>query len=101
LPFGSDCFYDLPGLPLSESIEAIDAEGQQTWLMFQPSDTNSIWAPLVQVDWNWSGDAVLTNGTWTLVSYSNPDPTVINSTTPPAWTSNWQSQLENCYESGF
>jgi hypothetical protein len=101
LPFGSACFYDTPGFSLAGHVEVTEAESHQTWLMFQPSVTNSIWVPLKQVNWGWSGDAVLTNGTWTLPSHSNPDPTVTDATMHPSWTSTWSTQLENCYLNGF
>jgi hypothetical protein len=100
LPFASHCYYDTPGLPLTGRIEAIDAETHQTCLMFQSSVTNSIWVPLKQVNWSWSGDAVLTNGTWELVSHSNPDPAIID-TTNFTWTSNWNVELEQCILNGF
>lgn len=82
---------DSPGLRLTLEYDyATVNDSFQTWLMFKPSGTNSIYVPLRRVNWSWAG-AAERPGTlnWTLVpgSASNTqNPPDADSTTHPTWT---------------
>jgi len=40
-------------------LSASATDSYVTWLMYKPTATNSIWVPLIAVDWGWSGSALL------------------------------------------
>ena len=68
---------DSPGLSFASSTVAGAANESFTmWLMYQPptkangSVTNTIPVPIAAVNWSWSGNALITNGVWTLLSAS-------------------------------
>ena len=59
-------------------------------LMFKPSGANSLWVPLRQVSWNWSGSGGrFTTCGWILsTSNHSTNPTDQDSTDYPTWTGN-------------
>lgn len=64
---------DSPGLSLFPTSVAGAATNTSftMWLMYQPPLTNSIpviAVPIASVNWSWSGNALLTDGGWTLIS---------------------------------
>jgi hypothetical protein len=71
--------------------EGVSANDSFTmYLMFKPSGANSLWVPLRQVSWNWSGSAGrFTTCGWILSSASHStNPTDQDSTDYPTWTGN-------------
>lgn len=92
---GLDTYYpypfneDSPDTSLSNTYleKQVNTGRVETWLMFKPSLSNSIWVPVSKIDWSWSGRAVRSGSTWTLVSGSHTqNPSGTDSTTHPQWT---------------
>jgi hypothetical protein len=61
----------------------------ETFLMFKPGVGSSIDVPIRKMQWQWSGLATNSNGTWSLLS-SNVAITAtnLNATAHPSWTNN-------------
>lgn len=59
-----------------------------TWLIYMPPGQNSIWVPLQNYSWSWSGTMMYDAG-WTQTA-GNPTaggtPTASDTNTPPSWT---------------
>jgi hypothetical protein len=91
-PAGATTFslIDLPAIGLVSSLKAVSASQQfQTYLMYKPLSSNSIWVTLETLSWNWAGAANKgQDGTWTLVgnaSSFSANPTGVNSVALPLW----------------
>ena len=81
---------DSPGTPLSDDLKVKTVSDTFTmWLMFKPSNTDSIWVPLRSINWSWSGTATRSGTTWTLTSPGDtPNPSSSTTTTFPTWVGN-------------
>ncbi len=61
------------GLEVRDGSQA--AKGPiRMWYMYNPTTPDSIWVPLLVVDWHWSGKAHSDGGTWLLDLLDPPDP---------------------------
>jgi hypothetical protein len=81
--------WDAPGVPLlTNYVEAIASNSFCMWLMYVPPGTNSIAVPSRAVNWNWSGDAVLSNGVWRMKTGTGTASAAADGATNgfPAWT---------------
>ncbi len=57
------------------------------YLMFQSSKANSIWTPIMQLTWGWSGTAGYTNGQWSRTTGAGPgSPSGSTNFVFPVWT---------------
>jgi len=79
---------DSPGFFLTpETVEATAQDGLQMYLMFRPFAPGSIFAPLRYIGWNWTGQAVFTNGSWQLLTGSKSvEANDHDTTVRPEWT---------------
>jgi hypothetical protein len=89
-------FKDWPGLKIEDLVggsqvyHVSKAEVYQkfrTWLMFKPTGNNSIWVPLMTVDWDWGGTAEEDEaGWWRLINPFNTEgPMAVDSIDHPEW----------------
>jgi hypothetical protein len=67
-------------------LEVAAADNFCMWLMYTPPGTNSVPVPLRAVRWNWSGDAIQTNGVWQLISGSGSAAPDNDTNGFPTWT---------------
>ena len=82
-------FYDGPALGFPTNlIQASKNESFRTVLMFIPDEPQVVIpVPIREVDWNWSANAIFTNGQWTLVSTNAAVTLTDHDTyTYPTWT---------------
>lgn len=67
----------------------------ETYLMYKPSGTDSIWVTLGLLNWSWNGAAGRdTDGVWQLGTGASPqtgdpNPKSVNNTQLPKWTDNY------------
>ncbi len=45
-----------------------------TYLQYRPDGPDNIWITLKRVEWNWSAQAILSQGTWSISVHDCPDP---------------------------
>jgi hypothetical protein len=75
--------------PFLNTIEIQD--DYKTFLRFVPTGDDNIPVTLERLDWGWHGKAVATNG-WSLTISNAYGPTLILTTTAPAWKKVYTSQ---------
>jgi len=89
---------DSPGIILySDASEATASFNATMYLMWQPNASASIPVPLAYIGWQWSGDAVQTNGAWSLKSSSRSANQFVVSSGFPAWTKTVQIGQPPCH----
>jgi hypothetical protein len=80
---------DSPSVPIDSATDSIvsanfDAE---TYFMYRPAGTSSIWVPLGELDWHWDGVASKQSGAWVPTSAHNSnDPSGVASSVFPLWS---------------
>ena len=68
-------FSDAPALPLrAPYVSESKSDAFQTYLIYRPNGSDSIWVTLGRLSWSWSGTAVFRNNTWSLNGSSAPYP---------------------------
>ena len=78
--------FDAPAQPFGGSDTQVDATDSYTiWLIFKPSNANSIWVPLKQLSWSWAGVA---SRTVLFSSSHSSNQTGADTTTHPTWSGN-------------
>lgn len=82
-PFGGGS--NLSGISVSQQF--------QTYFMYVPPGTNSIWVTLQSMNWSWSASAALTGGNWTVSSPTyTKNPSSSYSSPLPVW-SNYERNI--------
>lgn len=80
---------DSPGVPLASLYCQLTVDASfESYLMFRPPSSGSIWVPLKVVVWGWSGASSYTNGGFQLVSGSAHFASPLSPATPggfPTW----------------
>jgi hypothetical protein len=84
---------DSPGSGLSSSyLQSTISQNFDMYLMFKPSNANSIWVPLRKVNWFWNAGATrnVSINQWSLNSGSmrNVDPPSVDTIVHPTWNGN-------------
>src|SRR5208282_2558794 len=77
---------DSPQIPSTNYMEVAGTDSFCMWLMYIPPGTNTVSVPLSAVRWNWSGDAVQSNGTWQLISGSGSAGPASDTNGFPVWS---------------
>lgn len=84
-----DAHEDSPGVSIDPeqfgTVWLSRADNFDTWLQFKPSGGH--WVPLRRIHWEWSGEAVLSNGVWVLVNPRDVhNPQDVEEYKYPVWT---------------
>jgi hypothetical protein len=86
---GDGVFSDSPAIGgfSTNLVQVSKSEGFRTVVMFLPDEPQAIPVPIKEIDWNWSGNAIVTNSHWILTS-SNATVSIENQNTYlyPTWT---------------
>jgi hypothetical protein len=84
-------FNDSPGSECDGFIETSVDDSFETWFMWKPSGTDSIYVPLAKFTWDWGGTATQNNGAWPAAPANpkQPDPKFSDTTVYPEWTLNF------------
>ena len=82
---------DSPDVELTSDLShAAITASFESYLMYKPSGTDSIWVPLKDISWSWAASATRTGSpnSWTLDAnnYSHSVGTAVNSTAEPLWS---------------
>ena len=82
---------DSPGTTLLPSMNVVAVNDSfKMHLMFKPDVADAIWVPLKLVAWGWSAEVSRQGDSWTLVSNSNPEPEVHDTSQHPVWNRMYQ-----------
>ena len=90
---------DSPGTTLLPSMNVVVVNDSfKMYLMFKPDVADAIWVPLKLVAWGWSAEVSRQGDSWTLVSNSNPEPEVHDTSQHPVWNrkaqdNQWHDEL--------
>ena len=77
---------DSPGTTLLPCMNVVAVNDSfKMHLMFKPDVADAIWVPLKLVAWGWSAEVSRQGDSWTLVSNSNPEPEVHDTSQHPVW----------------
>ena len=83
-------FSDAPALALAAPyVSESKSDAFQTYLVYRPDGSDSIWVTLGKLAWSWSGTATLRENAWSVSASSAPFPANPNGNTSihelPAW----------------
>ena len=90
---------DSPGTTLLPSMNVVAVNDSfKMYLMFKIDAADAIWVPLKLVAWGWSAEVSRQGDSWTLVSHSNPEPEVHDTSQHPVWNrkaqdNQWHDEL--------
>ena len=88
---GQEWASDSPGTALDGDFEYVINESFTMHLMFKPqvNAANTIWVPLRKINWSWSGQTALLNGSYTLSNGNRSvDESDMDTTSHPVWDVN-------------